>query len=117
MPAAWSLSKALRVAISRRKPLEKIRNKAALGEPLLDNNPNNSMTNRMSRPSNMDDNDKLTLIDLLAIGIGGTIGSGVFVLTGGERSCLEQTTIARTKPHKERSDDVSSHSSFHYFHH
>ncbi|GMH74939.1 hypothetical protein TL16_g06602 [Triparma laevis f. inornata] len=82
MPAAWSLTKALRVAISRRKPLEKILNEAALGEPLLDNNPNNSMTNRMSRPSNMDDNDKLTLIDLLAIGIGGTIGSGVFVLTG-----------------------------------
>ncbi|GMI12187.1 hypothetical protein TrVE_jg9853 [Triparma verrucosa] len=80
MPAAWSLSKALRVAISRRKPLEKILNEG-LGEPLLDDSVVNR-SSRMSRPSAMDDEDRLTFLDLLAIGIGGTIGSGVFVLTG-----------------------------------
>jgi len=77
-----NLFSALRTAMSRRKPLEKIlaseaASEGSLSAPLLQEG-----GAPVGSPSPEEDGGKLTFLDLLAIGIGGTIGSGVFVLTG-----------------------------------
>jgi len=63
-----NLLTALRMATGRRKPLA-----VTLSEAAHENRASQASENAAS---------KLSFIDLLAIGIGGTIGSGVFVLTG-----------------------------------
>jgi hypothetical protein len=101
-----TLFEALKIAISRRRPLESLlskrvsasSSKAPLSAPLLGGEGENAASsskaplsapllggegeNAVARKSEGEDSGSLTFIDLLAIGIGGTIGSGVFVLTG-----------------------------------
>ena len=84
MSPKHNLVAALRTAMSRRKPLEKIllasaeREGGSLSAHLL----GDEIERNSSGSPSGEDAGMLTFMDLLAIGIGGTIGSGVFVLTG-----------------------------------
>lgn len=76
-----TLIDALSFAITRRKPLEKILLRDSVSPPLSE--PLLPPPSSDASPKNHRDGEtKLVFLDLLAIGIGGTIGSGVFVLTG-----------------------------------
>ncbi|GMH62804.1 hypothetical protein TrRE_jg11640, partial [Triparma retinervis] len=79
-----TLFEALKFAISRRRPLESLlgNRTSQLSAPLLGGDEDNHENNHVVRKSEGGDSGSLTFLDLLAIGIGGTIGSGVFVLTG-----------------------------------